>query len=69
MKHTVKAWAWVETTPDFPFPIHSVDETKEIVALEKREFLNPPDKQKGKILRSLYRNTRVVPCTITYETP
>ena len=61
----VKAWAWIDLRFE-GFPICSIDETKEIVAEEKRKFLNPENKEVGKVLRSLYRKSKVVPCTISF---
>lgn len=67
-KVNVQAWAWVSTDPEQQHaPIISVDETKAIVAAEKKEVLRGKFPEHGKLLRSLYRKSKVVPIKITYE--
>lgn len=68
MKKTIKAWAWVYTDPKMQHsPIIDIDERKVDVAEEKKRFLQGKDKQHGKLVRSLYRQSKVVPVKITYE--
>lgn len=67
-EHKVKAWAWVYTEPKMQHaPIIAVDERKIYVTEEKRKFLMGRDLQHGKILRSLYRRSKIVPVTITFK--
>lgn len=75
---TLKHWAWVRTD-DSKYPIISIDETKDIVASEKREKLYGRQKLNGvlikkeysdeicKMNRMLYRKSKVVPIEITYN--
>jgi len=76
MTKTVKAWAWVYTDPGIKHPIISINETKAIVAEEKRNSFygnpySPPNegarKEYNKSMRILYRQTKVIPVTITYK--
>lgn len=61
-------WAWVYTDPEMQKqPIISVDESREIVLAEKAETLKGKFPEYGKLLRSIYRKSKVVPVIITYE--
>ena len=76
---TIKMWAWVYSD-EKSHRIISIDETKEIVAAEKRERLYGKKMIDGVCLdkelsdricetnRILYRKTKVVPVTVTIPT-
>lgn len=68
MKKSIKAWAWVYTDPKMQHaPIIAIDERKQDVAEEKRNCFKGKDAMHGKLMRSLYRQSKVLPVTITYE--
>ena len=76
-KRVVKAWAWVHTDSEMrKQPFISVDESKQTVSAEKRErFYGDPYNGKmpeareayNKTMRSLYRQSKIVPCEIHYQ--
>ena len=62
-------WAWVYTDEEIrhKYPIIAVDESKKIMAEEKAKHLKGQNPEHGRLLRKLYRKSKVVPVTITYE--
>lgn len=58
-------WAWVWTDPDMQKqPIISIDEERWIVAEEKAKCLKGISPEHGKLLRSLYRRSKILPVTV-----
>jgi len=77
-KKRLKAWVWVYTDTEMKQPIISIDETREIVAGEKRRvmYADPYNGKNerarveyNKLNRAFYRRSVVVPCTISYSLP
>lgn len=68
MKKKIKAWAWVYTDSEMQKqPIIAVDETREIMSEIKKKHLTGISAEHTKLLRSLYRKSKIVPIEIHYE--
>ncbi len=65
---TVKCWAWVHTDPAMEHaPIIAIDERREDVAEEKRKCFKGTNPEHGRMMRSLWRKSKVVPAKVTFE--